>query len=213
MTPVMLIPSNRSFTDQDLASLRRLIARSHANSTKHSWVRLVDTQSMSPSVDGDIDLLIEWTQPYHFREGDIIVVSKPTLPFLLAHRACQCRPSPYGYEILQIADQFIHGDDISASWIELQAVLGRVTRIRFSDTGRTVSLDSPPIRWLSSWIAKLSTHRLTHSQPQAIIQRLINHVITVQHRLACYIFRAMLYLTACLACQAPSTSIDRSDGL
>ncbi len=204
----MTIPSNRSFTGQDLASLRRLIVCSHAASAKHSWVHLVDTQSMSPSINGDVDLLVEWTQLYCFCTGDLIVVSKPELPFLLVHRACRLRSGRYGDEVLQIADQFAYGDELSAGWIELQAILGRVICVRFRSTGRVVSLDSPPIRHLSQWIAKLSVQRLTQSQPETINQRLASSIETIQHRLVCHVFHVTLHFVAYLGFYKSSTCID-----
>ncbi len=204
----MPIPSNRSFTDQDLAGLRRLIACSHAVSAKHSWVHLVDTQSMSPTINGDVDLLVEWTQPYRFCAGDLIVVSKPELPFLLVHRACQLRSGLYGDEVLQIADQFAYDDELSAGWIELLVILGRVTCVCFRSTGRVVSLDFPVIRHLSQWIAKLSVQRLTQSQPETINQRLASSIKTIQHRLVCHVFHVILHFVAYLGFYKPSTCID-----
>ena len=119
-----------SFTPRDLARLRQLVASSRVNGTKYSWIHLVDTQSMSPSLDGDIDLLIEWTQPYKYHHGDLIVISKPDLPFLVVHRACLWRTGIKGQDVLQIADQFIFANKLSASWVDLQDVLGRVVQIR-----------------------------------------------------------------------------------
>lgn len=189
-----------SFTPKDLAKLRQLIVASRANSDKYSWIRLVDTQSMSPSFDGDIDLLVEWAQPYAFHNGDLVVISKSNLPFLLAHRACECRAGNRGQQVLQIADQFVFGDEVSASWVDLEAVLGRVVQIRYGRKRRIATLNSASIQRLASQIAKLSLYRYKLLTDQTQTHNLTNkfsiQFTTVQHRLFCYLFRVTLFLNA-----------------
>lgn len=196
----MYTAKHPSFTPKDLAKLRQLIVASRANSDKYSWIRLVDTQSMSPSFDGDIDLLVEWTQSYAFHTGDLIVISKSNLPFLLAHRACECRTGNRGQQVLQIADQFVFGDEASASWVDLEAVLGRVVTIRYGRKRRIATLISASIQRLASQIAKLSLHRYKLLNDQTHIPNLINRFAirftTTQHRIFCYLFRITLFLNA-----------------
>ena len=189
-----------SFTTKDLSKLRQLIGASRSNSDKYSWIRLVDTQSMSPSFDGDIDLLVEWTQSYTFHNGDLIVISKSNLPFLMAPRACDCRAGNRGQQVLQIADQFVFGNEVSASWVDLEAVLGKVVQIRYGRKRRIATLNSASIQRLASQIAKLSLHKYKLLNDQTHAQNLINgfaiQFATVEHRIFCYLFRVTLFLNA-----------------
>jgi len=192
--------SNIHYAQKDLPALRRLIVSSRANSTKRSWIPLIDTQSMSPSLKGDINLLIEWTQTYHYREGDLLIISKPTLPFMIAHRACSHRAGERGQEILQIADDFIFGDEISVSWIELKDIVGRVIEIRYGQEEQVATLESMIVQGLGSWIAKLSLQRFINLQNRIDGQKKINwffvRLTTIQHRFACYMFRIVLYINS-----------------
>lgn len=185
-----------SFDEKDLNSLRRLVTRSRANDTQYSWVRLVDTQSMSPTIKGDISLLIEWTEDYQFQKGEIIVFSKQNTPFLLAHRACKYRIAQDELEILQIADQFTFGNDFGAGWIKAKDVFGRVKKIHFGYLKRAVSLDIKMIQELASWIAELSIQRLSLSHPHTFIQLWAFKITAVGHYLACLLYRLALYFCA-----------------
>ena len=191
------VSRNSSYTARDLDVLRRLVVFSRVNGDKYSWIRLVDIQSMSPSLDGDIELFIEWTQSYHYYEGDLIVISKPMLPFLIAHRACGCRTMAHGQEILQIADQFIFGDEISAGWVALRDVVGRVVRIRYGQKMRIATLESALIRRVASWAAKSSLRKLSHMEQHS--NQLVVKFSVVQHRFSCYLFRIVSYVTAYFA--------------
>jgi hypothetical protein len=198
------------FTLKDLATLRQLIITSRANNDSYSWIRLVDTQSMSPSFDGDIDLLVEWTRPYTFNNGDLIVISKSDLPFLLVHRACEYQTTNHGQQVLQIADQFVFGDEVSVGWVDIEAVLGKVIQISYGRKTRIAMLNSASIQRLAFQIAKLSLRRyklLTNeTNAQNLNNRFAMQFVTAQHRLFCYLFRITLFLNAYLTYKTKQSS-------
>lgn len=189
-----------SLTSEDLDKLRRIISKARTKNNKYSWIRLVDTQSMSPSVEGDIDLLVQWTQSYLFQKGDLIVISKSNLPYLLVHRACEHRLGNHGEQVFQIADQFEFGNELSASWVDIETIIGRVVQIRYGQEGYIATLNSSVILNLSTKIAKLSLNKYNLQTIQYLKPKLINKLILqftiMQHHSLCYIFRVMLLLNA-----------------
>ncbi|GEM_PF-3728443 len=206
----MNITKYPSFILSNLADLRKLIAISRANNEKYSWVRLVDTQSMSPSFDGDINLLVEWSNPYTFRNGDLIVVSKPNLPFLLVHRACGYRLEKNERQVLQIADHFISRNEISASWVNLDSILGKIVQIRYGANKQVVALDSVFLQKLSFQIARLSMRKYTLIINEDYTKKffLSLYFVTLNHRIFCYLFRFALFLNAHLIKTFKSSQMD-----
>ena len=146
------------FRSPDLVRLRSFVHKMLASQGACSWVRLIDTQSMSPGFFGNIFLYVEWIAPPKVAIGDVILFSLPLSDLIIVHRVCRINQIDGDNQILQIADRLIKGDKLSGQWIPAEFILGRVQAVRWGEAGSKVTpLTIGLPRIIGLWIAMLSS--------------------------------------------------------
>lgn len=189
-----------AFTPQDITKLQSLLHNNWANAKTCTWVRLVDTQSMSPALSGNAFLLVEWTIVHNLQKGDLIVFKPESQNLLVVHRVCIIESNENGDKILQIADQIKDAGEIIGSWIVPENVYGKVMAIRWGKSNTKIApLSSGPIRMLGYFIAKLSVIRWRQFQKfkkdysgKNYLHRGLRTAINMLHWLVCYIYAFVL---------------------
>lgn len=176
MTPPPSLPP-------DNPTLRRFLREVWAKEQRTSWVRYVDTQSMTPSLYGPVDLLVQWGSSHPFQPGDLIAFEHPVLNILVAHRVCRVDSSTG--RVLQTGDR-LHTRGIPGAWIPLENVFGRVTALRWPASPREVRLSRLGVAWIGRQISRSSARLWSQDHPHPYL--------VWTHRLWCWAYRFALIL-------------------
>jgi hypothetical protein len=186
----------------DKTKIRFLLRNIYAEENARSWVRLIDTQSMSPVLSGNIFLLIEWSRSVHdLQVGDLVLFSMKPLDLLVVHRVCQLEIVEGNIKILQIADEIIAGGKVSGGWISSEMVFGRVVAIRWGETStKIIEITSSLHHFWGKILAATSVIRWKHDQGASnnLPKLLIGTAINALHLTATYIDAALLRLSMLL---------------
>lgn len=185
--------SQSTLSPRDRAKLRSMVRDTWSAQGKSSWIRLIDTQSMSPSLSGNVFLLVEWTASANFSLGELILFSSQRLELPIVHRVCRLEITKDKSEILQVADQ-LTTNEVGIGWISKEAILGRVVAIRWGNQGsRVIQLSSWPYSFLGALLATLSakwweyTNETSHSK--LIVVRWL---VVVLHRILSTVYALCL---------------------
>lgn len=149
---------NPSLPPNDPA-LRRFLRDLWAQQHHVSWVHYVDTQSMAPSLQGPVELLVEWGGRPNVRSGDLVVFEDAKLNVLVAHRACQVTSSGGELRVLQTGDRLLRRG-IPGGWIGPESLFGRVVALRLTRSPALVRLNGGWIPLLGRFIARSSARLL-----------------------------------------------------
>lgn len=125
----MSYPANLSLPSQD-PDLRRFLRDLWASQRRVSYVQYVDTQSMTPSLQGPVELLVEWGAYPDLCPGDLVIFEDTKLNVLVAHRVCQVEQSANLFCVLQAGDR-LRPRGLPGGWINSENVFGRVIAFRF----------------------------------------------------------------------------------
>ncbi len=120
---------NASRLPPDDPALRRFLRDLWAQQHHVSWVQYVDTQSMAPSLQGPVELLVAWGARPSLRPGDLVVFEDVKLNVLVAHRVCQVEGSQAPLRVLQTGDRLLRRG-IPGGWIGPETLFGRVIALR-----------------------------------------------------------------------------------
>jgi hypothetical protein len=148
---------------------RRLALAQRGSDGKASSIRVVNTGSMEPLVNGDCTANIIWGAPKErIRRGCLIVTSTPLISFLVLHRCTNQRMSPTGeLEYRQLPDSgdrpgrhtpFVD-ESLPSEWLSAEAVFGIVTELRTTDGRCRYDDDSQMCRMMDRAIASILTSR------------------------------------------------------
>jgi len=196
------------FSLSDVKSLRFLLRKVLASKGKRSWVRLVDTQSMSPTLSGNVFLLVEWTEEPDYQLGDLILFPSEPTDLLVVHRVCGLKTTESGGQILQIADRLLIGGKMGGGWLPIEVILGRIVSIRWGEPGtKATNIESRLHCFVGKLIAVLSARRWEHVKH--LSKRRIGSIsplfgwktldwltFSALHRLMCYGYSIFLRVTA-----------------
>lgn len=197
------------FSLHDTTRLRSLLRNVLAAKGVRLWIRLIDTQSMSPALSGNVFLLVELTTSPNFQIGDLILFSSPLSRLLVVHRVCHVQAKGPEVQILQLADRLMDENDLGGSWIPAGSILGRVVAIRWGEPGAKVTqLTSWLHRVFGRQIAILSAQKwMSAKQPNTNREResfkesfkrktLMRIAVHVLHGVFSYIYMLLLRASA-----------------
>lgn len=191
------------FSPQDIPKIRSLLRNIWATRGATSWIRLIDTQSMTPTLSGNIFLLVKWTTTLSsFELGDLILFSSPPPEILVVHRVCHINRTEKDIQVLQAADGFVAGEEISGGWLQAESVLGRIIAIRWGESdARITRLAARLHRFFGTLISTVSfslweqTQQLTKYKTTPL-WKLTWAATTVLHKLLLYTHAFLLHISA-----------------
>jgi hypothetical protein len=133
--------SDRSAQRLSRATARRLLSAHHARYRPATVVRVIDSRSMAPLVQGNVEALVSWgAVDGRLRPGALVLTSTGG-DLLVVHRAIDTnRCSSSAPKVLQMADNVDFGNPYAVSWVDERYVLGVVRALRAPD-GRLVYSD------------------------------------------------------------------------
>lgn len=186
----------------DTASLRSLLLKVWAAKGARSWVRLVDTQSMSPTLSGNVFLLVEWTASPNLQPGTLVLFPSPHAGLLVVHRVCDLKITESGVQVLQMADRLIADDEIGSGWLPAESIFGHVVAIRWGKPGAKVTcLESRLYHFFGILIATLSAKwreqmKQSYANELGTRKTLTRLTVSALHRLLCYSYAFILRVSA-----------------
>lgn len=171
--------------------LRNLWATTHSC----TWIRLIDTQSMSPVLSSEVSLFVQWTRSLSdLQLGDLVVFQIEPMNVLIVHRVCQVDSAEGQQRCLQVADAVTPDGVPSGSWLDSETVFGSVIAIRLCETDTTnIDLLHPFHRFFGKLIARTSAMRWeAYQRSQSLI------VSTLLHRVATHLYGSLFPLSSWL---------------
>ena len=156
---------------------RLLLARTRRRDGAATWLRILDSGSMKPLVEGSCWGLIEWSGA---QRGDVVLIDDP-LGMLLSHRLIRLRADR---RVLQIADAIDVTVPYSGYLIDEDRVLGRVVLLR--RRGREYRLDGAWPRRVGrgvAWASEAVWRAVERGRPTAWVRILLG-TQTVVRRVA-----------------------------
>jgi hypothetical protein len=160
------------------SAARAMIARSRRESGTVTWLRIFDSGSMKPLVDGTCHGLIDWSGGASARKGDVILIDDE-VGLLLAHRLIGRHA---GGRILQIADVIDLDTPYSGYFVNEGRVLGRVVQLQ--RRGRTYNLNARLPRLLGWCIARSSEavwDAIERQRPGPVVAALLRAQTMIRH--------------------------------
>lgn len=185
----------KTLSSHDRAKLRSIVRDVWGAQGICSWIRLIDTQSMSPSLSGDVFLLVEWGTSSNLHPGELVLFSSPHLELPVVHRIGRLRLTNGEHQIFQTTDHLVDGN-FEGSWIPQDAVLGRIIAVRWGENGtKVIRLTSWPYPLLGTLLAKLSAKWWEYTNETSRSGRtLTKWVVAILHQILSYMHALSLWL-------------------
>ncbi len=182
-----------ALSPHDKTKLRSIIRNVWGAKGICSWIRLIDTQSMSPSISGNVFLLVEWGASSNPHPGELILFSSPHLELPVVHRICRLRLINGEHQIFQTTDRLIDGN-FGGGWVPQEALLGRIIAIRWGKPGtKVVRFTSWPYSLLGTLLAKLSAKWWEYTDEASRFRRtLAQWAIVTLHQILSYMYALSL---------------------